>query len=126
MTDDTDQLLIREYARNDSDQAFGELVRRHVDLVYATALRVLRDSNPCDAARVHHLGAACRSIAESNCADRLAARNRAKLCRQHRSRWGAAAPAWTGSSHYEFLRFNRHGRLVEGNSTSFGRGAGSI
>ncbi len=45
MTDDTDQLLVREYARNNSDEAFAELVHRHVDLVYSTALRILRDSN---------------------------------------------------------------------------------
>ena len=45
MAGETDQILIRAYARNRSDEAFGELVHRHVDLVHSTALRILRDSN---------------------------------------------------------------------------------
>jgi RNA polymerase sigma factor (sigma-70 family) len=34
-----DATLLREYATNRSDQAFAELVRRYVDLVYSAALR---------------------------------------------------------------------------------------
>jgi RNA polymerase sigma factor (sigma-70 family) len=44
MIGDTEQNLIRAYARNRSEEAFGELVHRHVDLVHSTALRVLRDA----------------------------------------------------------------------------------
>src|SRR2546425_5967727 len=35
----TDAQLLREYARNGSEAAFGELVSRHADLVYSAALR---------------------------------------------------------------------------------------
>src|SRR5262245_39527919 len=44
MTDAPDQELLRDYARQAADGAFGELVHRHVDLVYSTAFRVLRDA----------------------------------------------------------------------------------
>src|SRR4051812_10729561 len=36
-----DGQLLQEYAREGSERAFGELVRRHIDLVYGTALRVV-------------------------------------------------------------------------------------
>jgi RNA polymerase sigma factor (sigma-70 family) len=39
MTDDG--ALLREYAQSGSEDAFAELVRRHLDLVYSTALRAL-------------------------------------------------------------------------------------
>ena len=35
--------LLREYVERQSEAAFAELVNRHVDLVYSTALRVLRN-----------------------------------------------------------------------------------
>ena len=38
MTDD--RQLLRQYTREHSEAAFGELVRRHIDLVYAAALRI--------------------------------------------------------------------------------------
>ena len=38
MTDDGQ--LLREYARERSEPAFGELVSRHIDLVYSAALRM--------------------------------------------------------------------------------------
>jgi RNA polymerase sigma factor (sigma-70 family) len=41
----TDQQLLREYAERRSEAAFAELVRRHVDLVYSAALRMVRDSH---------------------------------------------------------------------------------
>jgi RNA polymerase sigma factor (sigma-70 family) len=34
-----DEVLLHEYARTSSESAFAELVRRHIDLVYSTALR---------------------------------------------------------------------------------------
>ena len=37
----TDRELLREYAEQRSDAAFAELVRRHLDLVYSTALRLV-------------------------------------------------------------------------------------
>ena len=42
---DTDQRLLREYAEHRSEVAFAELVRRHVDLVYSAALRMVGDSH---------------------------------------------------------------------------------
>ena len=44
MVDDSDQMLIRAYARCRCEQSFAELVRRHVNLLHSTALRMLRDS----------------------------------------------------------------------------------
>lgn len=43
MSDDAE--LLGEYAKNGSEQAFSELVRRHVDLVYGAALRRTGDSH---------------------------------------------------------------------------------
>ena len=40
--------MIREYARNDAEASFGELVHRHIDLVYSTAFRVLRNAELAD------------------------------------------------------------------------------
>src|SRR5205814_7069571 len=37
--------LLREYAASQSEQAFATLVGRHVDLVYGSALRQVRDSH---------------------------------------------------------------------------------
>jgi RNA polymerase sigma factor (sigma-70 family) len=39
----TDQQLLRDYAEHGSEAAFAELVRRHVDLVYSAARRMVRD-----------------------------------------------------------------------------------
>src|ERR1035441_3030558 len=40
-----DMELLRQYARQGSEQAFGELVSRHVSLLYSVALRQVRDPN---------------------------------------------------------------------------------
>jgi len=41
----TDQQLVGEFAKNRSDGVFGELVRRHIDLVYSAALRLVHDAH---------------------------------------------------------------------------------
>src|SRR3954469_7860635 len=41
----TDQQLLAEYAKTQSESAFAELVRRHVDLVYSAARRMVGDSH---------------------------------------------------------------------------------
>jgi len=41
----TDQQLLREYTERRAETAFGELVRRHVDLVYSVALRMVQDAH---------------------------------------------------------------------------------
>jgi RNA polymerase sigma factor (sigma-70 family) len=41
----TDQQLLRDYSERRSEPAFAELVRRHVDLVYSAALRMVCDSH---------------------------------------------------------------------------------
>ena len=45
MNDLTDQQLLQEYTQRRAEAAFGELVRRHVDLVYSAALRMVRDAH---------------------------------------------------------------------------------
>jgi len=45
VTTQTDQQLLREYTGRRSEAAFAELVRRHVDLVYSAALRMVCDSH---------------------------------------------------------------------------------
>ncbi len=43
MNEWTDQQLLREYTVRRSEAAFAELTRRHLDLVYSAALRMVRD-----------------------------------------------------------------------------------
>jgi RNA polymerase sigma factor (sigma-70 family) len=45
LTSDDDDALLRAYAESRSGDAFAALVRRHVDLVYSSALRQTRDPN---------------------------------------------------------------------------------
>ncbi len=41
----TDPQLLRDYTERRSEAAFTELVRRHVDLVYSAALRMVCDAH---------------------------------------------------------------------------------
>jgi RNA polymerase sigma factor (sigma-70 family) len=41
----TDQQLLRQYTELRAEAAFGELVRRHVDLVYSAAVRMVQDAH---------------------------------------------------------------------------------
>src|SRR5437763_10775602 len=41
----TDQQLLRDYTEHRSEAAFAELVRRHIDLVYSAALRMVCDAH---------------------------------------------------------------------------------
>ncbi len=41
-----DGALLRDYAQSGSEDAFAELVRRHLDLVYSTALRAVNGDEP--------------------------------------------------------------------------------
>src|SRR6185437_5520836 len=45
MHDTSDLELLRQYARTGAEEAFAELVRRHIDLVYTAACRQVHDSN---------------------------------------------------------------------------------
>ncbi len=45
MNTQTDQQLLRDYAGSRSETAFAELVRRHIDIVYSAALRMVCDSH---------------------------------------------------------------------------------
>ena len=45
MNDQTDSQLLRAYAERHSEPAFAELVRRHIDLVYSAALRMVCDAH---------------------------------------------------------------------------------
>src|SRR5215472_17114513 len=45
MVQESDQVLLRAYARNRCEASFSELVHRHVDLVHSTALRIVRDAS---------------------------------------------------------------------------------
>src|ERR1035437_6597201 len=47
MADANDMDMVREFARQNSETAFAELVRRHLNLVYSVALRYT--GNPGDA-----------------------------------------------------------------------------
>src|SRR6266481_5214521 len=42
---ESDFALLRKFARHDDQSAFADLARRHLDLVYATALRKVDDSS---------------------------------------------------------------------------------
>src|ERR1043166_8686764 len=50
MTDErrTDFEWLREFSRNGNQNAFADVVRRHVDLVYGTALRKLEDTGAAE------------------------------------------------------------------------------
>jgi len=48
MNAQSDQQLLRDYAGSRSEAAFAELVRRHIDLVYSAALRLVIDAHQAE------------------------------------------------------------------------------
>ena len=48
-----DLQLLREYAEQRSERAFTELVKRHIDFVYSTALRVVNESKLDEDVAIH-------------------------------------------------------------------------
>jgi DNA-directed RNA polymerase specialized sigma24 family protein len=48
VNDLSDQQLLRDYAEHRSEAAFAELVRRHVDLVYAASKRMTADAHAAE------------------------------------------------------------------------------
>src|SRR3974390_2614235 len=48
MNELSDQELLRDYASQRSESAFGELVRRHVNLVYSAALRMVSEPHSAE------------------------------------------------------------------------------
>lgn len=48
MSHSTDQQLLRDYTDHRLEPAFAELVRRHIDFVYAAALRIVRDPHQAE------------------------------------------------------------------------------
>ena len=48
MNELSDQQLLRDYAEHHSEAAFGELVRRHIDLVYSVALRMVCETHSAE------------------------------------------------------------------------------
>ena len=97
MTDTTDMELLREYARQNSEAAFAELVRRHVNLVYSAALR--------------HVGMAAQAEEISQAVFVILARKAARL------REGIVLEAWlfetTRLTALSFLRGERRRQFRE-------------
>ena len=71
----TDQQLLRDYAEYRSEEAFAELVRRHIDLVYSAALRTV--CSACRAEDVTQSTFICRKHTLAYClANRLQSHTR--------------------------------------------------
>jgi len=75
MPDANDMDLVREFARHNSEAAFTELVRRHINLVYSVALRCTGDTGDAQdvtQGRLHHSRPQSRRPARAHPAHRLA------------------------------------------------------
>ena len=88
-----DRELLCEYVERQSEQAFAELVRRHVDLVYSAALRTLGDKALAEetAQTVFvHLARKAATIRQGNALGgwlyRVARRQAANVVRSERTR----------------------------------------
>lgn len=77
--------LIREFADSGSESAFGELVRRHLDLVYSVALRICQGDGATarDVSQQVFTDLARRSRTDSSCSGPLHARSLAGWLYQH-------------------------------------------
>ncbi len=94
-----DMTLLREYARNNSEAAFSELVSRHINLVYSVALRSVRDphlAGEITQAVFIILARKADKLSRHNCVARLAMPHSALRERQCADHSTAAATPRTG------------------------------
>src|ERR1051325_9550468 len=69
----TDFELLRDFVRRKDQAAFADVVRRHIDLVYATALRKLEDHGPAEEIAQNVFEALARKAWQFAAEDSLAA-----------------------------------------------------
>src|SRR6266545_6671959 len=104
----SDRDLIREYARNGAEASFGELVHRHVDLVYSTAFRVLRNAGLAEEVSQRVFVALARNAEklEHRGARGMAPSDFQEFCLGDGSQRGTASAARAGGGRHRESRFH--------------------